>query len=227
MTTTRRHPGDPEHDARVVLVLAAAAAPSEPGAQPGEAAVLAAFRDTVPTPTRRTRMLPTLKAAAVAAAATGALLTGGIAAASTGTLPGAAQDTAQTALAKVGVTVPGPADAAAEHPASRGRSATAAAETSTTPAPVVPSAAPEEANAHGKAVSELATTTPLTGKDKGVAISTLASQGRARAHRPTATPTAAPETGATETGATASADGQSTADAHSAGRSSTGTAHRP
>ena len=103
MTTTRRHrQDDPLDDSRVALVLTAAAAPTEPGQQPGEAAALAAFRGAVPTPTRRIRMLPSLKAAAIAATATGALLTGGIAAASTGALPGAAQDTARNALAKVG-----------------------------------------------------------------------------------------------------------------------------
>jgi hypothetical protein len=214
MTTTRRHrQDDPLDDPRVALVLTAAAAPTEPGQQPGEEAALAAFRAAVPTPTRRIRMLPSLKAAAIAATATGALLTGGIAAASTGALPGAAQDTARTALAKVGVAVPGPADAAGEHPASRATSsATEAA------APAAPTA---DADAHGQAVSELATTTDLTGRDKGAAISALASDVRSRAGQhptATATPSTAPE---------ADAPGQATATEHSAGRSSTGTSHRP
>src|SRR6185503_8713546 len=96
-------------DPRVAAVLAAAAAPTEPGPQPREAAALPAFRTAAPTPNRRTRMFPPLKAAAVAATATGALLTGGVAVAATGALPGAAQDTARTMLGTVGVTVPGPA----------------------------------------------------------------------------------------------------------------------
>ena len=116
-------------DPRVAVVLAAAAAPTEPGPQPGEAAALAAFRTAAPTPNRRTRMFPSLKAAAVAATATGALLTGGVAVAATGALPGAAQDTARTMLGTVGVTVPGPADAAGTHPATRGKSAATATET--------------------------------------------------------------------------------------------------
>jgi hypothetical protein len=215
MTTTRRHrQDDPLHDPRVALVLAAAAAPTEPGQQPGEAAALAALRGAVPTPTRRIRMLPSLKAAAIAATATGALLTGGIAAASTGALPGAAQDTARTALAKVGVAVPGPADAAGDHPAGR---ATSAATEAAAPTPT----ADADADAHGQAVSELATTTDLTGRDKGAAISALASDGRSQAgQHPTATvtPSAAPE---------ADAHGQTTATEHSAGHSSTGTSHRP
>ena len=41
--------------------------PTEPGPQPGEAAALVAFRTAAPTPNRRTRMFPLLKAAAVAA----------------------------------------------------------------------------------------------------------------------------------------------------------------
>jgi hypothetical protein len=50
------------------------------------------------------------------------VVTGGMAAAATGTLPGAAQDTASSVLAKVGVTVPGPDDHAAAHADSRGES---------------------------------------------------------------------------------------------------------
>lgn len=78
-------------DEPVASLLRAAAAPSEPGPQPGEEAALAAFRATHQTlgrnPMRSTRM----KAAFAAAVSAGVLLTGGIAAAATGTLPGAAQ----------------------------------------------------------------------------------------------------------------------------------------
>jgi hypothetical protein len=207
-------------DPRVAAVLAAAAAPTEPGAQPGEAAALAAFRSAPPGHNRRTRMLPSLKAAAIAATATGALLTGGVAAAATGALPGAAQDTARTMLGTVGVTVPGTADAAGTHPGARGTSAATGTET-TAPADATATAAATK----GSAVSELATTTEATGVDKGAAISALASEGRSRAGlpHPTPTTTAAPGT----TGTASSADGQSTAATASAGHRSEGTSHRP
>jgi hypothetical protein len=208
-------------DPRVAAVLAAAAAPTEPGPQPGEAAALVAFRSAASTPNRRTRMFPSLKAAAIAATATGALLTGGVAAAATGALPGAAQDTARTMLGTVGVTVPGPADAAGTHPATRGGSAATATETT------APAAAPATTAAtKGEAVSELATTTELTGRDKGAAISDLASEGRSKAGLPHPTPTTT-TTATTTTGADASSTGRSTAATASAGHSSTGTAHRP
>jgi hypothetical protein len=201
MTTSRhRLSDDPQPDSRVAMLLAAAAAPTEPGPQPGEDAALVAFRAAMPAPTRRIRMLPSLKATAIAATATGALMVGGVAAAATGSLPGAASDTARAALAKVGVTVAGPADASSTHSATHG---SASAGTTGSTAATVPSPA-ATASAHGKAVSELATTTTLTGRDKGVAISTLASGGKSHAgQHPTPT--------ATET---ASATGQATATAH-------------
>ncbi len=189
MNTTRRHRTGPDTatDPRVAAVLAAAAAPTEPGVQPGEAAALAAFRSTVPALNRRTRMLPSLKAAAVAATATGALLVGGVAAAATGTLPGAAQDSARTVLSNVGVSVPGPNAHAGTHPdgtsahATDDATAPAAAPATTAPAPVPSPAATEAANAHGKAVSDLAHTTTATGAAKGAEISNLASGGKSRA----------------------------------------------
>jgi hypothetical protein len=201
--TTRRHlrSDDQQPDPRVGLLLAAAAAPTEPGPQPGEDAALAAFRAAVPAPTRRIRMLPSLKATAIAATATGALMVGGVAAAA-GTLPGAASDTARAALAKVGVSVGGPAAASGTHSAMHGSDHAASGTTGSTAATVPSPAA--TAGAHGKAVSELATTTTLTGRDKGVAVSTLASGGKARhGQRPTPTVTE-----------TASATGQATAAAH-------------
>jgi len=202
--TTRRHrlSDDPKPDPRVAVLLAAAAAPTEPGPQPGEDAALAAFRAAAPAPTRRIRMLPTLKATAIAATATGALMVGGVAAAATGALPGAASDTARAALARVGVTVAGPAAASGTHSATHGSAKPSSGTTGSTDATVPSPGA--TANAHGKAVSELATTTTLTGRDKGVAISTLASGGKARhGQHPTST--------ATET---ASVTGQATATAH-------------
>ena len=147
-------------------------------------------------------MLPTLKAAAVAATATGALLVGGVAAAATGTLPGAAQDSARTVLSNVGVSVPGPNAHAGTHPdgtsahATDDATAPAAAPATTAPAPVPSPAATEAANAHGKAVSDLAHTTTATGAAKGAEISNLASGGKSQAGdehgKPTPTTTTTP-----------------------------------
>lgn len=218
-TISRHRSDDADLDPRVAAVLAAAAAPTEPGPVPGEEQALAAFRAAVPT-TRRTRMLPSIKAAAIAATATGALLTGGIAAAATGTLPGTAQDTAQTILDTVGVTVPGPSENAADNSTTRGRSADAHARKAEATTAATPEAS-TDANAHGKAVSSLATTTTLTGRDKGAAIAELASGGKSKAGdvlpTPTTTPTAAQTVSPT--------DGQSTAATASGGHSTEGRTH--
>jgi hypothetical protein len=110
---------------RLAALLAAAAAPCEAGPQPGEASVLAAFREQVVeaagTPSlamRRHRR----RMAVVAATSTVVMLGSGIAAAATGSLPGAAQSTAKTVLGVIGVSVPGPDDHAGTHPNGRGRS---------------------------------------------------------------------------------------------------------
>ena len=223
-TISRHRRDDADLDPRVAAVLAAAAAPTEPGPVPGEEEALAAFRAAVPM-TRRTRMLPSIKAAAIAATATGALLTGGVAAAASGTLPGTAQDTAKTILGTVGVTVPGPSENAADNSTTRGRSADAHARNAArTAAAAEDTAAPTTAaNEHGKAVSSLATTTELTGRDKGAAISELASNGKSKAgdEHPTPTETVTPE--ATETPTTTT--GQSTAATASSGHSTEGRAH--
>ena len=126
MLNPNRHEADDTLlDERVVSLLSAAAAPSEPGPLPGEGAALAAFR-SAQVPTRRSSMLSSLiaaKAGVAAAIGAGVLLTGGVAAAATGTLPGAAQDTARDVLSNFGVTVPGSADASAGHADTRGKSA--------------------------------------------------------------------------------------------------------
>jgi hypothetical protein len=110
---------------RLAALLAAAAAPCEAGPQSGEALVLDAFRDLVVdaagTPSlaaRRNRR----RMAVVAATSTVVMLGSGIAAAATGSLPGAAQSTAKTVLGVIGVSVPGPDDHAGNHPNQRGRS---------------------------------------------------------------------------------------------------------
>ena len=165
---------------RVAAVLAAAAAPAERPV-PGEAAARAAYREAMavdPAPTRSRMNSRTTAAKITAAAALSALslVGGGVAVAATGALPGTAQQTAKDALARVGVSVPGPADDAAEVTTTRGGSdatETAVAEPETT--------ASTDASAHGDAVSELATTTDLEGADKGAAVSGLASDGKSKA----------------------------------------------
>jgi hypothetical protein len=105
--------------ARLRALLAAAAAPSEAGPQPGETAALAAFRELVPavptvislTARRRVRVLATT------AVSTVVVLAGGAAAAATGSLPGPAQGVAKTVLGAVGVHVPAGKPAHPTHPA--------------------------------------------------------------------------------------------------------------
>ena len=111
-----------------------------------------------------------LKALAVTAASAGLLLSGGFAAANAGMLPGAAQDAAQDVLDSINVQVPGANEHSAGHADTRGRSADApaggeAASTDTVSEPV----------RHGEMISDLARTTDLEGRDKGMAISEAAS----------------------------------------------------
>lgn len=196
-------------DARVAALLAAAAAPAERPV-PGEAEALDAFRLAMCSPAdhprRRMQSRTTAKLAAAAALSAMSLVGGGYAVAATGTLPGAAQQVARDTLGTVGVTVPGPADQAAEATATRGSSveAKAAAEAKQAEAAAEATAeatATTEANAHGKAVSGLATTTTLTGAEKGAAISDLASGGKSRPGEDevTAAATPTPTTTATAT----------------------------
>ena len=122
--------------------------------------------------------------------------------ASAGSLPGVAQDVASEMLAKVGITVPGASDAAGTRPDVRGNS------TSDPSAPAV---------GKGSDISELATTTELTGIEKGAAISTAASGGKSRAGQHGSTSAAVPPV------ETPNRSGTGTADAASGGKSSTGT----
>jgi len=108
---------------------------------------------------RPRRMTLALVAAALACTAT---------AASAGALPGAAQDVASSMLAKVGISVPGANENAGTHPDERGTSS-----------PRTPK--PESTAGKGAEISELATTTDLTGVDKGAAISAAASNGKSHA----------------------------------------------
>jgi hypothetical protein len=117
-----------------------------------------------------------------------------------GNLPGAAQDIASSMLAQVGVSVPGPNSDAGDHPNVRGTSSNVA---------VTPSSSDK-----GIEISQLATSTDLTGVEKGAAISTLASDG---SHGQ-----ASGAQGATVE--TPNSGGTGTADTASGGESSQGTA---
>ena len=156
MLTRHAHKDEPVTDARLALVLDAAAAPAEPGPAPGEQAALAAFRaSSVRADGWRSRMhTPTTprKTLAVTAASAGLLLTGGFAAAAAGELPGAAQQTAHDMLATINVEVPGADEHSDGHADTRGRSEDAPpAGGGADAADTVP-----EAAAHGQMISDLA-----------------------------------------------------------------------
>jgi hypothetical protein len=134
--------------------------------------------------------------------------------ASAGSLPGAAQDIASSMLAKVGISVPGPNEHAGTHPSVRGSSSDASSDAVTR-----------------SDIAELATTTDLTGVDKGAAISGAASDGKSQAGQHGSAsggsaPVDTPNNGGTGTADTASggksSQGTSTADAASGGASSAG-----
>jgi len=134
--------------------------------------------------------------------------------ASAGSLPGAAQDIASAMLAKVGISVPGPNEHAGTHPSVRGSSSDASSDAVTR-----------------SDIAELATTTDLTGIDKGAAISRAASDGKSQAGQHGSAsggsaPVDTPNNGGTGTADTASggksSQGTSTADAASGGASSAG-----
>lgn len=188
-----KHHSRPDHDVaadhRVALLLSAAAAPAEAGRQPGEAAAVAAFRRVVgvsaPAPTRAAR-----RAGVVAGLSTLLLLGGGVtAAAVSGSLPAPAQDTARSWLSQVGVDVPGggrgtpvPVDASKDEPSDD-------EETSPEGDAAKPTNGPgrrhdadrPEAAAKGEEVSSTARDPELHGRDKGAAVSELASAGKSRA----------------------------------------------
>lgn len=187
LTRHARKDEEPVTDPVLASLLEAAAAPTEPGPAPGEAAALAAFRSSTVRAHRRSRMnTPTtqLKSLAVAAASAGLLLTGGIAAANAGVLPGAAQDAARDALVKVGVEVPGANEHSAGHADTRGSSEGAAPDTT---AADTPGSLPDAAG-FGQMISELARST-APGPEKGKTISEAArTNGHAGEHGPTTMP---------------------------------------
>lgn len=226
---------------RLDAVLAALGAPHEAGPVPGEDAALAIFRSspvvTDRKPPRSSRMrslLSTRKAAVIALSGGVVMLSAGAAAAATGSLPGAAQDVASAALAKVGISVPGANPHSAGHADTRGNS-TSQPDDSTPP--------DEGSSGKGSEISQIARTPDLTGVDKGAAVSTAASDGTSQAGQhgggasagSDSAPVTTPNAGGTGTADTASGGasttGTTTAGTHSGGHSATGAAnagsHRP
>jgi hypothetical protein len=210
--------------ARVVRLLEAVSAEAsseELGREPKtvaamEAALRPPVHRSVASPRRSFRPFalsrPRLAAAVVAAAFAATIGT-----ASAGSLPGAAQDVAAEMLAKVGITVPGANDRAGTHPDERGNS---------TSVPIAPADVGK-----GSEISEFATTTDLTGVEKGVALSTAASGGKSQAEQHDSAsgagaPVETPNSGGTVTADTASggksSTGTATADAASGGKSAAG-----
>jgi hypothetical protein len=209
---------------RVVRLLEAAAAEASSEELAREPQTVAAMATALRSPvhrnsasSRRSFMPFALSRPRVTAAVVAAAFAASVGMASAGSLPGAAQDVASEMLAKVGITVPGANDSAGTHPDVRGNSTS------------VPSA-PTDAG-KGAEISELATTTELTGVEKGAAVSTAASGGKSQAGQhgsasATAAPVETPNSGGTGTADTASggksAAGTATANAASGGKSAAG-----
>jgi len=177
-------------------------------------AVVRSSQTRITRPSRRSN-LPRLK---LATAFVTVALAGTTGLAFAGSLPGAAQSVASSMLATLGVTVPGPNSNAGDHPNVRGKSSETAVTTSD--------------SGKGSEISELATSTDLTGVAKGAAISTLASDGKSKAGQNGRTasthgaPVDTPDGGGTATADTASggqsSDGTATANTASDGHSVAG-----
>jgi uncharacterized membrane protein YgcG len=147
---------------------AAALVATDAPTQDGTTAV-AAFLDAIPT--RRTSRMKKWKIAA-ATLAGGLTLSTGLAAADV--LPGAAQDVASDALAKVGISVPSNHD---DHADTRGKSADhkKAKDDSVTEEDSPTTTKPEN---HGSVVSKVAGDKTTEGADHGSAVCATASDGK-------------------------------------------------
>ena len=177
-----------------------------------------------PVRSRRSRFALSLALSGAALVATSGL-------AYAGALPGAAQDTAKSVLAGLGVTVPGPNQHAGTHPDTRGNSAAAPGHAATADTGTDATGDTSSGKGKGAAISTLARTTTATGRDKGAVISATASGGKSHAGSPPGTASAHHSTSASDQGGTGTADGasgghdshgSSTAQAASDGHSSAG-----
>lgn len=210
---------DPVLDERVRSVLDALAAPTEPGPLPGELDAVAAFR--AQHRTRRISMshVTPFRMAVASAVGAGVFLTGGVAAAVTGSLPADAQDTAHTVLGTLGVSVPAGDENADDRADVRGPgegTADEEVEVDVTPVAAVDGVTPAEERANeaasfGLGIAEIARDPELQGVDKGRAVSEAASGGEA------GVPEEVPQGGSDnapagpETGESKSAEGKSKA----------------
>ena len=164
LNQVRRDTHEPRLGHRVKSLLAAAAAPTEPGPLTGEAEVLAAFRARdLPRRSARLSARTPLRAIAAVFVSTGLLLAGTVAATATGSLPGPAEHTVHEWLTRFGAIAP----AANERPG--------------TPAPAPPGAgavrnAPR-ATDNGAAASDHAGKGHAKGAAKGASVSNLARRG--------------------------------------------------
>jgi hypothetical protein len=128
LLTGRVEPDDaPPGYARVARLLRAASSlpPIDPGREHVTvSAMVEGIRSHLPAeaPRRERRSLRRLVRAKIVTVAVGATLVGTTSLAFAGALPGAAQGVAQTVLAKIGITVPGPNAHAGTHPDTRGPS---------------------------------------------------------------------------------------------------------
>jgi len=168
----RRLDPDAAPDERVTSLLEAASAPTEPGPVLGELEALAAFRASHSPASRKSSVsaLRTSAKVTVGAALGALLLTGGVGAAvASGSLPGAAQDTASELLSKVGVSVPAARDRPEQHDDTQDDSGEAEAPAGTS------------RDGLGEEISGRARDTGDSGAEKGAALSELASEGRRRA----------------------------------------------
>jgi len=142
------------------------------------------------------RSLVPFKTGLAAAVGAGVLFTGGVAAASTtGSLPDPAQQTVQTALAHVGITVPGPNEHAGDHPNEHATEKSGNAADGTTDETSTDGTTDETTTSQtstdqqdstdgptkGKTISDLAKQDYPTGLDRGTAVSTEASGGKSQA----------------------------------------------
>lgn len=176
--------------ADVDSVLAAASGPAALAELAGEDAVVAMFRSQLPA--RRPRRFLARKAGIAAIGTIGVLSLGGAAAAATGSLPDAAQDTARSALTKVGVDIPaGKATAPGQVKKGTGdTSATGKGQADKTAKPAKPATPVEPAkdsstagNGKGETISSIAHDPALSGAEKGAAVSAAASDGKSHAGR--------------------------------------------
>ena len=233
-----RTTSEPLLDERVRSLLAAAAAPAEPGPLPGEEEAVAAF--VASAHPRRIPMRSSLSTRRIALASSlgaVALLAGGVGAAAAGVLPGAAQDSVSDLLGSVGVQVPGADEHSAGHADQRGGSTDDAGEAGTGDGADVET---EDAG-KGAAVSGIARQEGLEGVDKGAAVSGHASGGKSQAGRHGAATDSEPEppvvaphgggtgtaTDATDETAAGSSEGTNAADEASSGHSAAGSGNRP